>query len=164
MKRKIPETITEEELIKIVKATKKKKHRLAFMLGFYQAMRVSEVVNLTTEDVDYNRRLLLIKNAKGGKDRNIPIAPQIFRGLKHLPIKVGIRALQKSFKNKVNRLKLDPRLHFHSLRHGFATRAIERGIPLNQVQLSLGHSSVKTTSIYIQANPKDMLKSFEEKF
>lgn len=46
MKTKLPEVITEEEIIKILEATKKQHHKIAFALGFYEAMRVSEVVKL----------------------------------------------------------------------------------------------------------------------
>ncbi len=116
-KMKLPEIITEQELQKILKVTKKKTHRLAFALGFYQAMRISEVANLLPENVNKGQKLLLIKQAKGKKDRNIPIAPEVLKGLKHLPVGVGIRALQKSFK-KYLKIALDrDDLSFHSLRH-----------------------------------------------
>jgi integrase/recombinase XerD len=54
-----------------------------------------------------------------------------------------------------------PDLHFHSLRHSFAVRCMERGIPLNQIQVLLGHESISTTSIYLKINPKDALDSYE---
>ncbi len=82
--------------MKILTKVKTPNRRLAFMLGFYQAMRVSEVVKLKPTDVDKVRRTLFIRNAKGGKDRIIPISPNVMKGLKHLPIDVGIR----SFTNK----------------------------------------------------------------
>jgi len=49
MSRKIPETITEEELYKLIKDTKKKSHRLAYLLAFYQCLRISEIVGLTKQ-------------------------------------------------------------------------------------------------------------------
>ena len=54
MPRKIPETITEQEFIKMAKTVKKPKLKLAFMLGFYQGMRLSEVIALKRENIDYN--------------------------------------------------------------------------------------------------------------
>ena len=41
---KIPEILTKEELIKVIKATKHKHHKIAFLLGFYQCLRISEIV------------------------------------------------------------------------------------------------------------------------
>jgi len=43
-------------------------------------------------------------------------------------------------------------------------RCIEAGMPLNQVQLALGHANISTTSIYVKASPQDLLKSYQEKF
>ena len=121
MVRKLPETLTESELKKVLDATKKSHHKLAFALGFYQGMRVSEVVKLKPEDVDWQQRLIRIKQAKGSKDRNIPIAPEMVRVLKKdLPIKCGIRALELKFKEKA-KVVLGRELHFHSLRHSGAT-------------------------------------------
>ena len=74
---KLPEVITEEQLQAIVNSTKNNKHKLAFMLGFYECMRVSEVAKLKPENVNREMKLLNIKQAKGSKDRNIPIAPEV---------------------------------------------------------------------------------------
>jgi len=116
MKRKIPEVIQEEDIIKILNGAKNERDRLAYALGFYECMRVSEVVNLLPEHIDKGQKLLRIKQAKGKKDRNIPIAPEVMRGLKHIPIGVGIRALQVSF-GKVTEKVLGRRINFHTLRH-----------------------------------------------
>ncbi len=162
MKRKIPETITEEELLRIVETTKKPKKKLAYMLGFYQAMRISEVVNLNPENIDKGRKLIMIKEAKGKKDRNIPIAPEVFNGLKHLPIGIKIRALQTSFKKDAREvLKKD--LHFHTLRHSGATHYLnDKGWDIRQVQVFLGHSKIETTTIYTHVNPEHLVSKMWE--
>ena len=157
MPRRVPETITEEELQKILKGVKNKTRRLAFSLGFYQAMRISEVVNLQPEHIDLNRRLIKIKLGKGGKDRNIPIAPEVMKGLKYLPVKVGIRALQISFKGYAQKiLKRD--LHFHSLRHSGATHYLKvKGWNMRVVQNFLGHANISTTEIYTKVVDDDLM-------
>ena len=96
----LPEIITEEEFLKILKETKNNQDKLAYSLGFYECMRISEIVNLKPENIDYNLKIIKIKQGKGSKDRNIPIAPEVLKGLKHLPIRKGVRALQKSLKRK----------------------------------------------------------------
>ena len=158
MARKIPETITEEELLVIIKSCKSSKKRLAYGLGFYQCLRVSEVVKLKLEDVDRGRKLLYIKQAKGSKDRNIPISPKIIGGLRHLPIGVGIRALQKSWK-KIAFDVLGKDLHFHTLRHSGATHLLNKEKwSTRQVQVMLGHSRITTTEIYTHVNPNDLVE------
>ena len=157
MARKLPETITEEEFLKLLKAVKKKHHKLAFILGFYGCMRVSEIVNLKPEDVDRGQRLIRIKQAKGKKDRNIPIPPQAVRGLSLLPIKCGVRALEIAFKN-YSRKVLKKDLHFHTLRHSGATYYLnKKGWSTRQVQQLLGHSKIQTTEIYTHVTPQDLI-------
>jgi integrase/recombinase XerD len=157
MSRKIPETIIEQEFIKLLKNTAKKHHRIAFILGFYGCMRVSEIVNLLPEHIDRGQRLIRIKQAKGNKDRNIPIPPQAVKGLSHIPIKCGVRSLQIAFKNKAKKV-LDKDLHFHTLRHSGATHYLnKKKWSTRQVQQLLGHSKITTTEIYTHVTPQDLI-------
>lgn len=154
---KLPETITEEELIKIMKGSKPH-HRIAYALGFYECMRISEIVKLKKEDVDIGRKLLYIKQAKGHKDRHIPIAPEVVGGLRNIPLKCGVRALQIAFKNKAKKvLKKD--LHFHLLRHSGITHYLaKKKWNTSQVQQLAGHSKISTTQIYTHINPSHLVE------
>jgi len=155
---KLPKTIEEGELITLLKATRKPHHKIAFALGFYQCMRISEIVNLRAEDVDMSRKLLYIKQAKGHKDRHIPIAPEVVRGLKHIPIGIGIRALQIAFKNKAKKI-LKKDLHFHLLRHSGITHYLtKKKWNTSQVQQLAGHSKIQTTQIYTHINPTHLVE------
>jgi len=158
MTSKLPDVLTEEEISKIVKKAKNIKDKLALMLGFYQAMRVSEVVALQPENIDYDRKLIMIKGAKGDKDRNIPIAPEVINGLKFLPITVGKRALQHMIK-RLGYIVLDKDIHFHTLRHSGATHYMnEKDWKIRFVQDFLGHSSLQTTQIYTHVSPKQLVE------
>ncbi len=163
--RKIPETISEEELVKLVNNTPKKHHKAAFLLAFYQGLRVSEVVNLTKENVKLKQHYIEIKQAKGKKDRHIPIVKPLLlseqtvaRATKHLPIKCGVRSLQEAFKTRAKKiLKRD--LKFHTLRHSNATWLInDKGWDVSQVQQFLGHSKLSTTEIYLHTTPKQLIR------
>lgn len=159
---KIPEVISEEEFLKLLKTVKKPHHKIAFVLGFYGAMRVSEIVNLTQENIDRGQRIIRIKQAKGKKDRNIPIPPQAIRGLSHIPINIGVRALQIAFKRyALDSLNKD--LHFHQLRHSGATHYLnKKKWSTRQVQLLLGHSKVSTTEIYTHVSPEVLIEKMWE--
>lgn len=160
--KRIPETITEEEFIRLIRVVKKKHHKIAFILGFYCCMRVSEVVNLKPENVDRGQRLIRIKQAKGKKDRNIPLAPQATRGLSHLPLPCGARALQIAFRNYAKQV-FGRDLHFHDLRHSGATHYInKKKWSTRQVQQLLGHSKVQTTEIYTHVTPQDLIERMWE--
>jgi integrase/recombinase XerD len=157
MSLKLPEIISEEELIKVINETKHQNHRLAFALGFYECMRISEVTKLQPGDINNNLKLIWIKQAKGSKDRKIPIAPEIIKGLKHLPITCGIRALQIAFKNKCKNV-LNKDLHFHTLRHsGITHYLVKKHWSSLEVQRMAGHSKITTTEIYSHINPEDLV-------
>ena len=82
--RVLPSTISESEFLEGIKKVKRPKLKLAFYLGFYQCMRVSEIVNLKPENINMNTGFIHIKQAKGNKDRDIPIMPPVKHGLRHL--------------------------------------------------------------------------------
>ena len=154
----LPKTITEDEFIILMKNIRAQHHKLAFALGFYETMRVSEVIGLTPDDVDYTRRLIHIRQAKGGKDRMVPIAPEVMKGLKHLPIRITDRALNyalKSYSQKI--LKRD--IHFHTLRHSGATHyLVKKKWDIRMVQMLLGHSRIDTTMIYTHVTPENLIE------
>ena len=174
MTEKLPEIITEEELQKILDATKNQKDKLAFALGFYECLRVSEVACLEPENVQKDMRLLLIKGsdvskgikgAKRGKDRNIPIAPEIMKGLKYLPVGSkkakdrGVRALQIAFKKKCKEVLGRTDVHFHTLRHSGITHYLtKKKWNSLEVQRLAGHSKVSITEIYTHINPTHLVE------
>jgi len=155
MKTTLPQVITEEEFVMIIKATKSKERRLAFRLGYVLGLRISEVIKLQPEDVDYNRRMLFIRQAKGSKDRYVPFPKKLTKLLKHLPIKVGSRALQYAI-NNISEQVIGRKMKFHSLRHSAATNYLSKGMNIRQVQQLLGHSNLNTTMIYTHVNPEDI--------
>lgn len=160
---KLPETLTEEELIQILKATSKQHHKLAFALGFFACLRVSEIVNLTPLDIDFQWKLIKVKQGKGDKDRHIPIPPEVIKGLrKYLPIPCGVRALQIAFKKKCKEV-LGRDLHFHSLRHSGVTHyLIKKKWSSFEVQKLAGHSKIQTTEIYTHINPENLVSRMWE--
>jgi len=173
MARKLPVIITVADLNQILAAVKKdyntknKKEkgmrlRLAFMLGFYQCMRVSEVVKLKPEHIDNQNGWIHIKQAKGQKDRDVPITPPLKYGLGYLPVKFSIRTLQRQIKD-YGKLVLNKDIHFHSLRGGGASYYLnELKLDIRYIQEFLGHSNLSTTQIYTFVTPANLKKSFEE--
>lgn len=160
---KLPKSVRPEEFVKLIKKTKNKEIKLAFLLAYGAGLRISEVKSLRKEQVLQDR--IQVLDGKGGKDRVVP-KPKGFKGwmLTKLPVKKSIRTLQRSFTEIAKKASLNPDYTFHSLRHGFATRLVENGVPLNQVQLLLGHANLATTSVYTRAAPTDALKNYEELF
>jgi len=168
MTKKIRVFVEEEEFTKLIKKTSKIYHKIAFLLGFGSGLRIAEITNLEKRDIDIKQKRILVRQGKGGKDRYVPL-PKGFKQshLQHIPIPVGVRALQRAFKKaskEAGLLERKPTLHFHSLRHGFATHYLNQGGKIHYLQLMMGHNNIKTTSIYLHSNPKDALKDYEENF
>jgi len=166
--KKLPTAITEEEFTKLINNTKKLHHKIAFLLGFGSGMRVSEVASLQPNNVHLKEKRVDVIQGKGGKDRPVPL-PKGFREnmLQHLPLKCGVRSLQRVFKSTATRaglLKDKPDMVFHSLRHGFATRMVSQGVPIHHIRTLMGHSNISTTNVYLEANPKEAMKSYEDLF
>lgn len=137
---------------------------VSFLLAYGAGMRISEVLRCLKEHFQSNNSIF-IPESKYGVERHVPV-PKGWRKdfFKYLPIKVTDRTLQRKFKLYSNKAGLNPLYTFHSLRHGWATRMLERGVPINQVSLGLGHSNIATTDIYTKAAPQDLLQSYKEKF
>ena len=170
--KRIPKSLRPEEFKALIKVIpdKDKFSKISFLLGYASGLRISEVLRVKKENF-LSDGFIFVEESKYGVERKVP-KPKGWRDefFKYLPlqgklsISSGSRKLQRKFKKYSKKAKLDLRYTFHSLRHGFATRCLESGIPLNQVQVLLGHSNISTTSVYVKANPLDALKSYEELF
>ena len=162
---KLPKAVRPEEWEKLIKVipSKDKIAIISFLLAYGAGMRISEVLRCRPEH--FRESSIFIPESKYGVERVVPI-PKGWRNnfTKMLPIPRTVRALQRRFKKYAKKAELNPDYTFHSLRHGFATRALEKGIPLNQIQIALGHADIKTTGIYLKASPQDLLQSYQEKF
>jgi len=174
------DSVTETEFLKIISKIKSKKVLIAHYLAYGSGLRLEEILNLQNDDVDLDRKIITIRQGKGDKDRKTNSPKGFKRDWKALiPLKITKMAVQKAFlkaslKAEINRVLYVAktkagksinryRLHFHCLRHSYATRALENGVPINQVQILLGHANVATTSFYVKANPMDAINSIIDK-
>lgn len=165
----LPQSMSDDEFMlaiqKIPEKEKFKQSKIACLLAYESGLRLSEVKNLLPKDVDMKAKTIFVREGKFSKDRVVPL-PKTWKiwMMDYLPIKKSVRSIERNFKDAVKEANLNSIFHFHSLRHSFATHLLERGMPINQVQILLGHSSVATTNIYIKANPKDALSKYQEIF
>jgi site-specific recombinase XerD len=128
-------------------------------------IRVSELVNLQLSDVDLQERVITIRNAKGKKDRQVPLEKKAAQALKlylvHRPDSLspslflsyqgqGIsdRGVKKLVEKYCKAAGIDKQISCHSLRHTFGVYKAEQGVSPFQLQQWLGHSNLQTTQIY----------------
>jgi integrase len=165
---------TPEEVEKVLSRLKllPRREKLIIALGAMAGLRRSEICNLNVEDIDFDNSRIRILNAKGHKDRDVVMHPELARILRE-ECDPAIRAKRcpncgygpgplihggYSTDGPVQRLRAElayksVRRHFpeygpHDLRALFITVALEQGVPLQEVQKQAGHSSADTTVRY----------------
>ena len=169
---KLPNVLSKEEVKLIVEAPTNTKHRAMLSLIYACGLRRSELLNLKSKDVDSKRHLLIIRNAKGYKDRVVPISEKLIEMLrayykKYKPKiwlfegqKIGEQyseeSLAKVLKNALTLCNIKKPVTLHWLRHSYATHLLESGTDLRYIQELLGHKSSKTTEIYTHVSQKSI--------
>jgi len=172
--RKLPVVLSQEEVSKILSSVENIKHKAILMLVYSSGLRVGEVVKLKPEDIDSNRKIIHIKDAKGRKDRYTMLSDKILETLReywkqYKPQKwlfrganperhITIRTVEKIFKHACEKAVIRKNVTAHTLRHSFATHLLESGTDLRYIQELLGHKSSKTTEIYTHVSTKDIGK------
>lgn len=166
--KKLPKVIDKDFLIDKISSIDNLKHKSILSLAFSTGMRVSEVCNLKISDIDSKRMTITIRQAKGNKDRVVPLSENILVLLReyfkeYKPSDYlfnGQSSLRYSHKscNEIVKKYLGSDYHFHLLRHSSFTALVESGVDVHLVQKLAGHNSVKTTQIYLHVSNQTLSK------
>jgi site-specific recombinase XerD len=167
--KKLPIVLSRTEVAIIIENTKNSKHKLLLALAYGSGMRVSEVVSLKTGDLNLDELSILIKDAKGGKDRISVVPETLINDLRNMVAgkntndylfeserggKLTTRTAQIVFEKSLKLAGILKPATFHSLRHSFATHLLENGVDVRYIQKLLGHASISTTQLYTKVtNP-----------
>jgi integrase/recombinase XerD len=135
-------------------------------------LRCNELLSLKPTNIDSKRNLILIRHAKGKKDRIVPLSPKILGMLRdyYVAYKPSVylfegqnknsqydsRSLQLVLKQALKKVKISKPVTLHWLRHSYATHLLENGTDLRFIQELLGHKSSKTTEIYTHVSTKSI--------
>lgn len=154
--RRLPSPLTRDELHRAWTAAPFPM-RCVIGLGAGAGLRVSEIAALGLDDLDFDHRIIMVRNGKGGVDRAVPMASRLAELLQHAgPGDVVHWSRGDTVSKAVRRhfVPLEIRKRAHDLRHTFATEAarVTGGNMLIVAQL-LGHVSVQTTQRYTAALP-----------
>lgn len=168
----LPNVLSKAEVKLILNAHSNIKHKMMLSLIYSCGLRCGELLALQPVHIDSNRNIILLKNAKGKKDRITPLSPKILEMLReyykvYKPItylfegqKKGhpydARSLQLILKQALQKTGITKPVTLHWLRHSFATHLLESGTDLRYIQELLGHNSSKTTEIYTHVSTKSI--------
>jgi integrase/recombinase XerD len=170
----LPNILSKAEVKQLLDVTKNVKHKAMLSLIYSCGLRSGELLNLKFEDIDSKRNLLLIKKAKGMKDRIAPLSSKVLELLREyyknykpknflfegqqVGERYDERSLQKVLKHSLAKTGIIKPVTLHWLRHSYATHLLEAGTDLRYIQEILGHSSSKTTEIYTHVSTKNIQK------
>ena len=140
------------------------------------AVRVSELINIQIEDIDFNQKTIFIHLGKGAKDRVVNISRefatllQAFIGerkkgilfLSNWQKPFSARAIQKKIKILTRKTDLPKWVTPHTLRHSCAVHALQAGVNIQTIRKHLGHSALATTQIYTEISDELVKKDLEE--
>ena len=142
------------EMVTALMATANAETRLMIALAAYAGMRISEIAALTAEDIDFQRNALNIRQAKGQRDRQVPLHPLLRRLLEPYMFRQG--SVFELKKDTIGRRITRHMQHVgvnatpHKLRASFATELADVSKDVLLVQKLLGHESPNTTMAYVQ--------------
>ncbi len=159
--------LTVDEVQEFLSNVENRLIRLAVETLYYTGMRISECCNLKIEDVDMRNKVIHVVNGKGGKDRPIPICNKLYHILTDYISNWRIESEWFFATEKTGALAVPTVEHTvaavrkelgwkgvtpHTFRHSFASSLVEKDVNLLKISKLLGHSSLKTTQIYIHTN------------
>jgi integrase/recombinase XerD len=170
--------MTQEETERFIDAAYSADGRRGLMLRtlLETMLRVSEFVSLQVEDVSIEENLIIVRDGKGGKRREVPMTESLSR---ELNLHVGgrntgplfqsprggtysARRIQQIVKETAEEAGIQKRVYPHLLRHTMATRLVNSGMPIEHVRKVLGHESIDTTRVYAETATESVQDSFEE--
>jgi len=162
--KKLPVVLSKEEVVKMIEATDNIKHKLVIQILYCSGLRISELVDLKINDIDFQRKSVMVKSGKGKKDRITIISKIVLDNVskylaEYRPLvylfesykagnKINVRSAQKIVTDSAVRAGIAKEVSAHSLRHTFATHLLEDNVNLRYIQSLLGHARLETTQIY----------------
>lgn len=161
--KRLPEVLSQEEIMRIFEAIDNIKHRTMLMLIYASGLRRSELLNLRIGDVDMNRNIVFIRGGKGRRDRQSVMAQSLNPIVKEYMQKYAPKfwlfegpgdtrysesSLRQILYRAAKKAGIKKQVRLHMLRHSFATHLLESGTSTRYIQVLLGHESPKTTEVY----------------
>lgn len=167
----LPNVLSKEEVKAILDSPGNLKHKTMLSLIYSCGLRRSELIYLKPDAIDSKRKILIIKQSKGKKDRIVPLSEKIIEMLReyykaYKPEvwlfegqtggQYSAESLAKVLKQSVSKAGISKPVSLHWLRHSYATHLLEAGTDLRFIQELLGHNSSKTTEIYTHVSTKSL--------
>lgn len=157
--RRLPQILERTQIINAIDSIPNIKHRAILGVLYGAGLRMSELIHLRVDDLTHKEQHIRINLGKGAKDRLVPISERLldllrdyyrrYRPQSYLFEGVRQQTYSSTSVRQLVHKYIGSTIRPHTLRHSYATHLIEQGTDVTVVQALLGHSSLKTTSIYV---------------
>ena len=166
-KRRLPKILSEQELSIFFNCCDNYMYKTIFMMIYGSGLRISEATDIRVEDIDSKNMRLFVRNGKGERERFTvlpeaslemlrecyqrykPNHPEGYMFLNSDGNPLKVERLRVFFRRYRRKAGISEEFIVHSLRHSFATKLVEEGVPLVQVKELLGHSCIRSTMTYV---------------
>jgi site-specific recombinase XerD len=171
---KLPVILNHQELKELFAVPTLLKQRVVLTLIYSAGLRGQEVINLKIPDVDFERKVIHIRQSKYKKDRIVPLADSMAVGLKkylsaenpHLWLfngkepdgRYSVRGLSWVMRENLKKTSIKKDVNLHSLRHSYATHLLEQGLNIVTLKELLGHADITTTMLYLHVAQCPLIK------
>jgi len=171
---RLPVVLSRQEVVRFFRSVDSLRYRLIFLFAYSAGLRLSEILHLHCDDIDEDRKLIRVRHGKGDKDRYVMLSDRIVP-LLHQYLKAATtthwlfpgrnpasplskEAVSMACRKAVACSGIKKPTTTHTLRHSFATHLLEDGADLRSIQILLGHTSIKTTTLYLHISPTSNTK------
>ena len=189
----LPTILSQDEVARLIESASSPFHHTVLMTLYGTGVRRAELTNFKIADIDSQRMVIHVQGGKGRKDRDIMLSPNLltelrehYRRLRRKPETwlfpggrfhtaddpISTKLVWHACREAAQRAGIQKPLHPHTLRHCFATHLLENGTDLRTIQILLGHSDLKETTVYLHvsqqhlhaaASPLDALATFRNR-
>ena len=176
--KKLPRYLTKEEVKRLLQFTTYLKHKAILSTIYSAGLRVSEVINLRISDIMSKEMKIRVRNGKRNKERYTLLSQKNLELLRVYWKKFGYknydpddylfisrqtkkqltsRCVESAMNKSMQKAGIAKKATPHTLRHSFATHLMNDGVDLVIIQALMGHSNIKTTSIYLHVKDYQIL-------
>ncbi|MDL2222434.1 site-specific integrase [Parabacteroides sp. OttesenSCG-928-N08] len=172
----LPVVLSYQECKRLFHSPDDLKHKVFLSLVYSAGLRAQEVRNLRLEDIDFDRKMIHIRNSKYRKDRYVPLSDHIIRGLKKYYAQCNPKVYcfnskeigkpltrntaQWIMRDAVKKAGITKHATLHTLRHSYATHLLEMGMNIRQLMSLMGHSNIESTMVYLHLINSETAQTF----
>lgn len=173
--KRIPVVLSPEEVSALLAAANGEEARMILTTIYACGLRLGEALRLRVGDIDAKRGMIWVRRGKGRKDRGVMLSPVLlemlrgwwrvmrprtwmFPSQRDVSVPCSESSVQKAIRRAARAAGIGKPVSPRTLRHSFATHAMEAGTPMRVIQTVLGHRSIRTTEIYTHVTPEGLAK------